>query len=162
MSIRRLLRLVAPLALIVSPAMMEAQRPTSVLRSPPNGYRYPALATALSVILPGGGQFYTGRSVKGALILAGTVVSATISIDGANHPCGTNPSGVCGNGVNENLGIVGMLAFWAYGWATAAGDARQHNADLVNGTTGFAPFLDRRSGRTMAGLSLSGIFAGVR
>ena len=138
---------------ITAPAALQAQRPLPVLRPLPGGYRDPRLATAFSVLVAGGGQFYVGRKGKGALLLAGTITSALISIDGAT-PCNTNAPPICGNSSAETLGLAGAIAFWAYGWATAASDARKHNDDLTNGSTGLAPFLDLHDGRTLAGLSL--------
>lgn len=127
--------------------------PPEAAKSRSTPYKDPALATALSVLIPGGGQLYAGRLGKGLAVLGGTAAAIGIAVDanqssrcdGGGHSC--NVHGV------QTVAIVGAVAVWGYGWLTAGSDARRRNAQMLNGTS-IAPFLDEHNGRMVAGFSL--------
>jgi hypothetical protein len=125
-----------------------AQQATS--RSLP--HKDPTVATVLSVIIPGGGQAYATRYGKAAIIFAGTAAGVAIAIDAANSTCTGNDT--CNHHSVQTIGIVTAALIWGYGWATAAGDARLHNNQMLLNTS-LAPVLDRRNGRLLAGLRLA-------
>jgi hypothetical protein len=64
---------------------------TSLLSAEEEGEFYrpglePALAGGMSLLLPGGGQFYNGQNVKGGLMLAGLAASVVYAFTaGLNH-----------------------------------------------------------------------------
>lgn len=128
-----------------------AQQPLPA-RSKPLPHKDPQLATILSVVVPGGGQLYSERYGKAAIIFAGTAAGIGIAVDAAQNRC--NSGGSCHvNRSVETVGIVAAAVVWGYGWATAGRDARLHNNQMLNQSS-FTPFLDRWDGRYVAGLTL--------
>lgn len=107
-----------------------AQQPSPSVKMQPIGYKDPQLATLLGVLITGGGQLYTGRTGKGALLLVGSIASVAVALHGAQSTCGVGAS--CGSSGAETAGIVAAVALWGYGWATAAHDADLHNEQLLN------------------------------
>src|SRR4051812_5110845 len=139
-----------------APAHLGAQQPSAAVKMQPIGYKDPELATILGVVLPGGGQFYAGRTGKGALLLAGSVGSALVAVNTSHNTCDFGTSWTaCGSAGAEAVAMFAAVGFWAYGWLTAGRDARLHNEERLNGTSSLSPFLERRNGRTLAGLALS-------
>ena len=150
-SIRTLSLLIVLVASAVPPASARAQEPTTVAKTKTLPVKDPQLATIVGVIIPGGGQLYSSRYGKGLILLLGSAAGVGIAVD-ANHSC--TGGRTCNRASVEALGIGGAVILWAYGWATAATDARLFNTQRLN-HTGFAPFIDRRNGRTLAGLALT-------
>ena len=125
---------------------------TAPARSRTTPYKDPDLATALGVLIPGGGQLYAGRYGKGLAVLGGTAAGIGIAID-ANQSSRCDGGGPCNVHGVQTVAIVGAVAVWGYGWLTAGSDARRKNAEMLNGTS-LTPFLDEHNGRMVAGLSL--------
>jgi hypothetical protein len=126
--------------------------PREAAKSRSTPYKDPNLATALSVLIPGGGQLYAGRWGKGLAVLGGTAAGIGIAID-ANQSSRCDGGGPCNVHGVQTVAIVGAVAVWGYGWLTAGQDARRKNAQMLNGTS-IAPFLNEHNGRMVAGLSL--------
>jgi hypothetical protein len=124
-----------------------AQQPPAKSRSVP--HKDPELATILGIVIPGGGQFYADRYGKGLIVLGGTAAGTAIAIDAAHNQCNGHS---CSNSGLQAVGIVGAALAWGYGWVTASRDVRRRNDQMLTGTS-FAPFLDRRNGRLLAGLT---------
>ena len=111
------MRLASCLALLLAPLATSAQD------------KNPSTATTLSLVLPGGGQFYSGEPVKGAVIAAGVMgglAYASTAIpklaeDGADRGYYTKHGTTLGIG----LGVAG--AFWLYGVVDAPNAARRAN-----------------------------------
>jgi hypothetical protein len=115
----------------------------------PDGFtrKDPATGVLFGFLVPGGGQFYAGRPVKGA-VLAGITLGALVL---PSASCDNQLTGECvGTGLLAASAIIGT---WAYGMITAPGDARAYNADH-EGRLAIEPVLDRRHGRTGAGVAL--------
>ena len=135
----------APLALAQQPVTAKTAR------SKPLARKDPEVATILGVVIPGAGQVYTERYGKAAMIMGGTAAGVAIAIDVSSRDC--NPAGHCNNNAVEVVSIAGAAALWAFGWVTAGADARLHNNQMLNQSS-FAPFVDEKNGRLVAGLTL--------
>ena len=149
-SARKLL-LIAVIALSASPfGSARAQQPDAKSRAFP--HRDPQLATILGVLVPGAGQIYATRYGKGLVLFGGAAVGVGLAIDANQNAC--PHGGTCGYDVVKAIGIVGAAVLWGTGWWTAANDARLYNTQQLRGLS-FAPFLDRRNGQMVAGLTLT-------
>lgn len=151
-------RLIRKYSLIVVVAVCAAVPGTAGAQQPVAGARVktlpvkdPRLATVIGVLVPGGGQLYASRYGKGLTLLLGSAAGIGLAVDANQSHCEANKT--CSRSSVEALGIGTAVVLWAYGWATAATDARLFNTQRLN-RTGFAPFLDRRNGLTLAGLTL--------
>jgi hypothetical protein len=144
--------LVAPAAAMTSqPGIRSGERATPNVEpdAPPAFTRKdPATGVLFGFLVPGGGQFYAGRHVKGAALVGITLGALVL------------PSGSCSDGsLSEECVSTGLIAAslivgaWTYGMITAPGDARAFN-ERQEGRLAIAPVLDRRRGRTGAGLAL--------
>jgi TM2 domain-containing membrane protein YozV len=181
----RRVRFVAPAvvlaALSVAPRA-SAQRGGPRPDGPPNiGYEDPQLATVLGLMVPGGGQIYAGRSVKGGILLSVAIAAPLIGALGSmaldNHrgerdrvsaldAAGGAFAGPfesrfgMGRGRGERnmwpvaAGFGVSVVSWAYGWATAAHDARRQNASRGFQRMG-ALVEPLPQGRTGVGMTLS-------
>jgi hypothetical protein len=98
----------AVLALLVFPSIAVAQ----TAQTPNPDYKEPASARMYSYFVPGGGQIYTGKTVKGAAL----AVVAYGSFIGAAP---TNPY----------VGLLGYIAVDVYSIYTAGGDAKDYNEE---------------------------------
>ena len=127
-----------------------AQQPIAA-KSYSTPYKDPNLATVLSVVVPGGGQLYAERWGKGLGLFGGTAAAVGIAINASNSRC--TVGNTCNTHAVETGAIIAGALVWGYGWATAGRDARLRNNQMLNGSS-FAPFLDRRDGRTFAGVAL--------
>jgi hypothetical protein len=147
----RKLLLVAVIALsALPPGPARAQQPDAKSRA--FSHRDPQLATVLGVLVPGGGQIYATRYGKGLVLLGGAAVGVGLAIDANQNAC--PHGGTCGYDVVKAGGIIGAAILWGIGWWTAAADARLYNTQQLRGVS-FAPFLDRRNGQMVAGLTLT-------
>jgi hypothetical protein len=84
------------------------------------GFKDPGTATILSVVIPGGGQFYSGETGKGAMILGvgmgGLIVGSALTA--SSNDASATPF---------LLGTVAYLGAWVYGIADASESARRMN-----------------------------------
>lgn len=148
--VRKLL-LIAALALSALPfGAARAQQPDAKSRA--FSHRDPQLATILGVLVPGAGQIYATRYGKGLALFGGAAVGVGLAIDANQNAC--PHGGTCGYDAVKAGGIIGAAILWGIGWWTAAADARLYNTQQLRGVS-FAPFLDRRNGQVVAGLTLA-------
>jgi hypothetical protein len=113
----------------------------------------PNLATVIGLMVDGGGQIYAGRPVKGFGLLAigtGSVIWGFASI----RPAECNLSTCTDVGLGPAyLGLAAYTATWLYGWATAYGDARDHNAQLMH--SAVRPAIQLGHGRLGFGVAIT-------
>ena len=104
-------------------------------------------AVTWSDLVPGGGQFYAGKPVKGIILLG-------ITASGAAYMFSCHDDAEFGKCFpNLVLGSLVSLGGWGIGRLTAAGDAREYNEKHARRTV-IQPVLDRHLGRTGLGLAL--------
>jgi hypothetical protein len=140
--IRKLSSIALLAACATAGSVARSQQPPTA-RSKSLAHKDPLVATLVGVVLPGGGQLYTERYGKAAVVLGGTAAAAAIAIEAGRNS----------NWSIQSVGIATAVVIWGYGWVTAGSDARRRNDQMLNTTV--APFIDRRNGRVVAGLSLS-------
>lgn len=132
----------------------------SATAQPTRSAKSPAVATALSVVIPGGGQIYAGEPAKGGLILVGSGVALATGIVvakrdpyfGCPDPCwefDTTP-------ILIGAGVAG--AIWLYGVLDAPGAARRANQRNGLAAVELTPTLIAAEGRQRAGVSLRASF----
>jgi hypothetical protein len=105
----------------------------------------PSAATALSVIVPGGGQIYAGETVKGGLLLVGTGVAIAAGTAASYAASEHEPYFGCPAPCWEfeptplliGAGVAGAL--WLYGVLDAQGAARRANRRRELATLEIAP-----------------------
>lgn len=122
----RTLSFLAVLLLVMAPAARAQQRAEQ--------YKDPGTATLLSVVIPGGGQLYSGETGKGAAILG--VGLGSLLVGTALYAA--NPGGVdCNDNLDcsahDNVAplLVGSLVYlgaWVYGISDASGSAKRMNS----------------------------------
>jgi hypothetical protein len=112
--------LIAVLALALPASLAAAQGPAIV--------KDPALATVLSVILPGGGQFYSERSGKGVVILGTSLLGGAAALSYQSSQCVRNGGTSCTAKELLNAGVAAAAVGWLFGVVTAGDDARRFNA----------------------------------
>jgi len=117
-------------------------------------FKDPNVATTLSFIFPGGGQYYSGMPAKGLAITAFAIGAPIIGYADANRqpsyscaPPGFGAQYYCGGRrdyASQTIGIAVGVTAWLYGMATAGSDAqrwnRAHGVRFVSapGRVGFA------------------------
>lgn len=127
---------------------------------PTRSAKDPTVATALSVMIPGGGQIYAGEAVKGGVILVGSGVALATGVAvakrdpyfGCPDPCWEFDTGP----LLVGAGIAGAL--WLYGVVDASGAARRANRRNGAAALELMPTLYAAEGRQRAGLSLRASF----
>jgi hypothetical protein len=80
-------------------------------------HRNPKLATVLSAVIPGAGQFYTGHYVRGLTVVAATAGGAAL----VARSCGSNAANCTGN---RELGWTLLSGAWLLGVYNAGDEAR--------------------------------------
>jgi len=142
-SIHRAFAAFALLLVLIPSRPLSAQSDTPAEFEP----KSEAQARTWSDLVPGGGQFYAGKPVKGLILLGITVGAAAsvLSCDDHGELGGCLPIGV--------LGFVVSATSWGVGRITAAGDAREYN-EKHSRRTAIEPVLDRHAGRVGLGLAL--------
>ena len=101
------------IAVLASSSPLAAQ--TSSTDSAPR--RSPKVATVLSAVIPGAGQFYTGNYIRGLVVLAGTVGGAAL----VAHACSNDSSNCTGN---REIGWTLVGSAWLVGVYSAGDEAR--------------------------------------
>jgi hypothetical protein len=94
------------------------------------GFKDPGTATILSVVIPGGGQFYSGETGKGAVILGvgmGGLIAGSVIAAGSAE---TSTAPLL-------LGSLAYLGAWVYGIADASASAQRMNTK--NGVAARVP-----------------------
>lgn len=112
----------------------------------------PGLATLIGVLIPGGGQFYTDRPNKGAVLLVlgyGAPVAGLFSSTWVDDP---KTGARLWNFTPLYTGLAVGVGAWAYGWATASGDATEHNSRLPRRTVTVMPSVERTESGARFGL----------
>lgn len=101
--------------------------------TPPAGYKDPGTATLLSVVIPGGGQLYSGDTRKGLTLLGvglgGLTLGAAMTFASAGVSC-SETALTCeseGSALPAVLGYVAYLGSWVYGIADASSSAKRMN-----------------------------------
>lgn len=128
--------------LAMAPGFARAQQ-TSTATAKPIPHKNPEVATVAGILFPGAGQFYAERYGKAAAVLGGTLAAVGVGVPASN----------AGEHSIATIAYVSAGLVWAYGWITAPRDARLFNDQMLHTT--LAPFLDRRNGRLIAGLTLT-------
>lgn len=115
-------------SLLLSSAPLAAQDSTT---AQPPAYKDPQLATVWGLVVPGGGQMYAGRGVKGAQLFAGSAGALTVGYLMSSRSCTwIGDSDSCSADRRQSFVIAGSIGalLWIYGLATAADDAHDFNA----------------------------------
>lgn len=125
---------------------------------PPGSYKDPTTATLFSLLVTGGGQFYSGETGRGLLYLAGGVTGAALVL-GAAESCasdyyGTGCSSQSGTAV---AGLVLALGSWTVSLIDAHNAAHRHNR-----RTGTEPAAPARVGAVVAPGARGTALVGVR
>jgi hypothetical protein len=130
------------LAIVLLPTAASAQQTESQFKSSTTG-------VALGLLLPGGGQMYSGKFGKGVAVLSITFASL-LAADKAG--CTSDCPGGLERSVAFPLAILG-LSTWIYGMATTPADVRVYNAELAQ-RSAATPMLWHLEGRTVVGFAL--------
>lgn len=88
--------------------------------TPPAGYKDPGTATLLSVVIPGGGQLYSGDMRKGLTLLAVGVGAPTVALVVATSTPDHSVAPLA-------LASLASLGAWVYGIADASSSAKRMN-----------------------------------
>jgi len=142
--------------LIVMPAVAAAQG-----IKPDPSYRDPGTATIYSVVLPGGGQLYSGETKRGlamlvgsgAAVLAGTALSSPAT-------CDYDPSSFSGLSCKEanytprTIGLLAYAGIWAYGIFDAKKSAERQNTRRSKQAGRIEPLVTRVADKTILGVQL--------
>jgi hypothetical protein len=117
-------------------------------QQPPAGYKDPGIATIISVLVPGGGQMYSGETKRGAMLLGiglgGVMVGSALTIGSTSA-------------APALLGSLIYLGSWGYGIMDASDSANRMNAKrgLAVGGVQVQPSIAPGSeGGTRVGLEL--------
>lgn len=132
----------------------------------PAGYKDPNTARLLSIVITGGGQFYSGETMKGVTILgvglgsviAGSMLTAMNANDCVYDYYSGSTSGCTAVVWPAYVGWGVALGAWIYGIMDADDSAARANARLgfAAGQTGVAPVLTvGRSGEAVVGLNVT-------
>ena len=94
------------------------------------GYKDPGIATLVSVLIPGGGQLYSGETRKGLTLLGVGVGAPTLGLMVAMSSPNTSVAPLA-------LASVAALGAWVYGIADASSSAQRMNTQ--RGLAGMIP-----------------------
>jgi hypothetical protein len=96
----------------------------------PAGYKDPGTATIISVLIPGGGQMYSGETQRGLTLLGigvgGLVVGTALSASSVG--CDADSCDTETNLLPLAIGYLAYLGSWAYGIMDADDSAERMNA----------------------------------
>ena len=126
-------------------------------------FKDPSLATILSILIPGAGQMYAGKPLKGALVIAGILGSLGVAAS-VQEPEKCSESSInggpsirtCTGGNPPSFGIAigAAAASYVLGIAMAGSDARDYNASRHRRVS-VRSTLDRGERGLAVGLALS-------
>ena len=149
------------IALVV--LLCAAAAPVRAQTPPPVGYKDPGTATLLSVVVPGGGQLYSGETNKGLMLLGGglggLILGTAMTTNSISASCDYDEF-TCSDDTNYLPMAVGYLAFfgtWVYGIIDADDSAQRMNAkrgmaQVLDGTV--VPVLAASGDGTHIGISI--------
>jgi len=141
-------------SLIIAVLLLAVAAPARAQQHPER-YKDPGTATLLSVVIPGGGQLYSGETGKGAAILG---VGLGSFIVGSADPGSCDSNFNCGSNVAPLvIGSLVYLGAWVYGISDASGSAKRMNTK--NGIArvipdNVSPLVAPSASGTHVGLSL--------
>ena len=96
------------------------------------GYKDPGTSTLLSVIVPGGGQIYSGETGKGLALLGvgigGLTLGVAMTASSVSASCDFDNCSDDTNYAPMALGYAAYLGSWIYGIIDAGASARRMNA----------------------------------
>lgn len=121
---RKLIAVLVLLCVACTPALAQ---------TPPAGYKDPGTSTLLSVVVPGGGQIYSGETNKGLALLgggmAGLILGFAMTSSSAGISCDDDFN--CQDDTNYAPAALGYLTYfgtWIYGIIDADDSANRMNA----------------------------------
>jgi hypothetical protein len=151
---KNLIAVLALLCIACTPAMAQ---------TPPAGYKDPGTSTLLSVVVPGGGQLYSGETQKGLALLGGglggLILGTAMTTNSIGASCDYDEF-TCSDDTNYLPMAVGYLAFfgtWVYGIIDADDSANRMNAKhgLAQVLSGdVAPLVASTGGETRVGVTI--------
>lgn len=98
---------------------------------PPASFKDPGTATLLSVVVPGGGQLYSGDTRKGLTLLGiglgGLTVGTAMTFSSAGVSCSDYSCESHGSALPAVLGTFAYLGSWVYGIMDASDSAQRMN-----------------------------------
>ncbi|GAB5533774.1 MAG: hypothetical protein Rubg2KO_00230 [Rubricoccaceae bacterium] len=117
-------------------------------------------ATTLSLVAPGGGQLYSGETVKGGLLLVGALGGLAVAANELPALAEDVPDRgyytTHGTRFGLGLGVAGVL--WLYGIVDAPSAARRANQRNGLASVELAPALIVAEGQHRAGVQLRASF----
>jgi len=122
-------------------------------------YRDPGTATIYSVVLPGGGQLYSGETTRGlmllggssAAILAGSALSSPAKCD---YDAAFSFSCKEANNTPLRIGMLASLGIWGYGIYDAKKSAERMNLKREHHTARIEPTFDVRGSQSVVGVKI--------
>jgi len=147
----------------VSGTNVEVSNRNDAASSDAIAFKDPALATILSILIPGGGQMYAGKPLKGALVIVSILGSLGVaaSVQDPEECSETMSTGgtsvrTCtgGNPPSFQIALGAAAASYLFGIATAGNDARDYNTSRRHQVS-LRSTLDRSEGGLAVGLVLS-------
>lgn len=145
-------------ALLAFPCLLSAQTNSSAAP----GYRDPGTATIYAVVLPGGGQLYSGETGRGLLLLGGSsaaiLAGTALSSEASCKYDASSPYGLSCKEANRTpltVGMLASLAVWGYGIFDAKKSAERQNLKRGRKAMNVAPIVESVDSRTVMGLQVA-------
>lgn len=126
----------------------------------PAGFRDPSTSTIISVLVPGGGHFYSGETTKGAIILGTGVAGLVLGTALTTESVGCDEDLNCDTDASFLPMAAGYLVYlgsWVYGIMDASDSADRMNArrGMAIGSVEVQPTVAvKPEGGTRVGLEL--------
>src|SRR5689334_23319578 len=122
-------------------------------------YRDPGTATIYSVVLPGGGQLYSGETTRGLILLGGSSAaifagSALSSPAKCNYDNTFSLSCKEANNTPRTIGVLASLGIWGYGIYDAKKSAERMNLKRSHHTARIEPTFDVRGSVSTLGVRI--------
>lgn len=122
-------------------------------------YRDPGTATIYSVVIPGGGQLYSGETTRGLLLLAGSsaaLLAGNVLSSPAKCDYDSSFSLSCkeANNTPLTIGMLASLGIWGYGIYDAKKSAERMNLKRAHHTARFEASFDIRGSQSKFGVRI--------